>query len=65
MQKQAVRLSVEIGGTFTDVILKRVGTLLSTKVLATFNPPEKAIVEGLAPQQIADVLARANIREEL
>ncbi len=60
MQKQAVRLSVEIGGTFTDVILKRVGTLL-----ATFNPPEKAIVEGLAPQQIADVLARANIREEL
>ena len=48
MQKQAVRLGVDIGGTFTDVVLERGGALFSTKVLTTYHAPEEAIVEGMA-----------------
>jgi len=48
MQKQAVRLGVDIGGTFTDVVLERGGALFSTKVLTTYRAPEEAIVEGMA-----------------
>ena len=35
MQKQSVRLGVDIGGTFTDVVLERGEDLFSTKVLTT------------------------------
>lgn len=48
MQKQAVRLGVDIGGTFTDVVLERGDALFSTKVLTTYRAPEEAIVEGMA-----------------
>jgi N-methylhydantoinase A len=47
MDKPSVRLGVDIGGTFTDVVME-VGTdLYSTKVLTTYNAPEDAIVDGL------------------
>ena len=42
-----VRLGVDIGGTFTDVVLEIGGTHVSTKVLTTYAAPEDAIVEGL------------------
>ena len=48
MQKQSVRLGVDIGGTFTDVVLERGEDLFSTKVLTTYSAPEEAIVEGMA-----------------
>ena len=48
MQKQSVRLGVDIGGTFTDVVLERGCDLFSTKVLTTYSAPEEAIVEGMA-----------------
>ena len=48
MQKQPVRLGVDIGGTFTDVVLERGDDLFSTKVLTTYSAPEEAIVEGMA-----------------
>ncbi|MDB2573668.1 hypothetical protein N9X94_03000, partial [Planktomarina temperata] len=48
MQKQAVRLGVDIGGTFTDVVLECGDALFSTKVLTTYRAPEEAIVEGMA-----------------
>ncbi|PWJ22237.1 hydantoinase/oxoprolinase family protein [Jannaschia seohaensis] len=41
------RLGVDIGGTFTDVVLERDGTRHSTKVLTTYAAPEDAIVEGM------------------
>lgn len=41
------RLSADIGGTFTDVVLDHAGTLYSTKVLTTYDAPERAIVEGM------------------
>ena len=48
MQKQSVRLGVDIGGTFTDVVLERGEDLFSTKVLTTYSAPEEAIVKGMA-----------------
>ena len=41
------RLGVDIGGTFTDVVLEAGGERWSTKVLTTYAAPEDAIVEGM------------------
>ncbi|NBD28795.1 MAG: hydantoinase/oxoprolinase family protein [Alphaproteobacteria bacterium] len=41
------RLGVDIGGTFTDVVLETLGGRFSTKVLTTYTAPEDAIVEGM------------------
>ena len=48
MKKSAPRLGVDIGGTFTDVVLEAEGQIHSTKVLTTYAAPEDAIVDGLA-----------------
>ena len=48
MKKSAPRLGVDIGGTFTDVVLEAEGRIHSTKVLTTYAAPEDAIVDGLA-----------------
>ena len=54
------RLGVDIGGTFTDVVLEGGnGTAASTKVLTTYEAPEEAIVTGLH-----DVCAKAAIRPD-
>ncbi|MEY1557308.1 hydantoinase/oxoprolinase family protein [Yoonia sp. R2331] len=41
------RLGVDIGGTFTDVVLEGPDGLTSTKVLTTYAAPENAIIDGL------------------
>lgn len=41
------RLGVDIGGTFTDVVLEGPGGQFSTKVLTTYKAPENAILDGL------------------
>jgi N-methylhydantoinase A len=43
----SVRLGVDIGGTFTDVVLETGGDTFSTKVLTTYAAPENAIVDGM------------------
>ena len=48
------RLAVDIGGTFTDVVLEAGGALTATKVLTTPAEPAAAVVQGLG-----EVLARA------
>ena len=59
------RLAVDIGGTFTDVVVERVGRRTTTKVLTTPDAPERAVVEGvrqvlaaaqLTPAQVALVI---------
>ena len=57
MKSAQTRLGVDIGGTFTDVVLEKSGEVFSTKVLTTYGAPEDAIVEGL--QQVC---ARASIQ---
>lgn len=65
MTKTAVRLGVDIGGTFTDVVLESGDDLYSTKVLTTYKAPEDAIIEGLhivckkagvAPGEISQII---------
>jgi N-methylhydantoinase A len=43
----AARLGVDIGGTFTDVVLEIGPVRHSAKVLTTYAAPEEAIVEGM------------------
>ena len=45
---QTANLGVDIGGTFTDVVLEIGDALFSTKVLTTYAAPEVAILDGLA-----------------
>ena len=52
MGRASVRLGVDIGGTFTDLVLEAEGVLTSTKVLTTYGAPEDAIIEGL--QQVCE-----------
>ena len=61
----SVRLAVDIGGTFTDVVLDVSGALTSTKVLTTYDDPARAVLDGVgrvlqeagvAPAQVSLVL---------
>mgnify|MGYP001334886100 CR=1 FL=1 len=49
-------LGVDIGGTFTDVVLERGGKRWSLKVLTTHGAPDDAVVEG-----VSEVCRRAGI----
>ena len=52
MTKESVRLGVDIGGTFTDVVLEVGQSSYSTKVLTTYVAPENAIIAGI--QQVCE-----------
>ncbi len=47
MTSHSIRLGVDIGGTFTDVVLEKDGQTFSTKVLTTYAAPENAIIDGM------------------
>ena len=47
MAKSDIRLGVDIGGTFTDVVLEQGNKTFSCKVLTTYAAPEDAIIEGM------------------
>jgi len=47
MDTSPARLGVDIGGTFTDVVLETGGASFSAKVLTTTKAPENAIIDGL------------------
>lgn len=47
MKAESIRMGVDIGGTFTDVVLEKCGEQFSTKVLTTYAAPENAIIEGM------------------
>ncbi len=42
------RIGADIGGTFTDVVLETPSRRHSTKVLTTYDAPERALLEGIA-----------------
>src|SRR5579871_923100 len=61
----ATRLAVDIGGTFTDLVLEHAGERTTTKVLTTPSAPERGVMAGmqlilgkagLAPADIALVI---------
>ncbi len=47
MGQKKIRMGVDIGGTFTDIVLDIDGALFSTKLLTTYQKPEEAIVNGM------------------
>ncbi len=47
MSRTAPRIGVDIGGTFTDVVLEIGDQRYSTKVLTTYIAPEDAILDGI------------------
>ncbi len=47
MTSSSLRLGVDIGGTFTDVVLEKEGVVFSAKILTTYAAPEDAIIDGL------------------
>lgn len=57
MHDGKARLGVDIGGTFTDLVLELGSAQFSTKVLTTYSAPEDAIIDGLK-----QVCAKAGIQ---
>lgn len=57
MTFSSARLGVDIGGTFTDVVLEVGDQRFSTKVLTTYAAPEDAIISGMH-----EVCAKAEIK---
>ena len=64
MTDQGARLGVDIGGTFTDVVLETATGRHSTKVLTTYEAPETAIVAGMHQVCAKAGLTPAAIRAE-
>ncbi len=65
MKSASIRMGVDIGGTFTDVVLEIGQEQFSTKVLTTYAAPEDAITEGMhqvcvkasiSPSQIGQII---------
>jgi N-methylhydantoinase A len=55
--KPTIRVAVDIGGTFTDIVFELCERRLTTKVLTTPQAPEIAVIEGMRA-----VLTQANKR---
>lgn len=48
MSERGTRIAVDIGGTFTDIVLQRAdGALFSAKRLTTHGAPEQAVLQGI------------------
>ena len=65
MKQSSIRMGVDIGGTFTDVVLEIASEQYSTKVLTTYKAPEDAIIDGMKqvcaqahiqPSQVAQII---------
>src|SRR6185437_15510380 len=46
-QGSGIRLAVDIGGTFTDIVLERDGRHLTRKALTTQARPEEGVLDGM------------------
>ena len=48
MSGGTMRIGADVGGTFTDVVLETDAGMFSTKVLTTYDAPERGILDGVA-----------------
>lgn len=53
MSGAALRIAVDIGGTFTDVVLEGAGATVTAKVLTTYDDPANGVLAGVR-QALAD-----------
>ena len=59
-----VRIGADVGGTFTDVVLQRSdGSYTSTKVLTTYDAPERGILDGVTQLADAEGLDLAHVEQ--
>jgi len=56
------RIAVDIGGTFTDVVLEHGGRRRSTKVLTTSAAPEEGVLEGVKAMLDESGVAPGDVR---
>ena len=56
-----IRLSVDIGGTFTDVVLDTGRGLVTTKVLTTYADPALGVMQGIDEVLVASGTAASDI----
>ena len=63
MSGPSTRLGVDIGGTFTDVVLEIDQQQFSAKVLTTYAAPEDAIIEGMQQVCARAVIEPAQIQQ--
>ncbi len=47
MAEPVARIGADIGGTFTDIVLETDDRRYSTKILTTYDAPERALLEGV------------------
>ena len=52
-----MRLAIDIGGTFTDIVLENQNNLITKKVLTSIAQPEVAVIEG-----VSELLDENNIK---
>jgi N-methylhydantoinase A len=55
------RIGADIGGTFTDIVLETPARRHSTKILTTYDAPERALLEGVARLLAEAGLAPADV----
>jgi N-methylhydantoinase A len=55
------RIGVDIGGTFTDVVLEAGGAQYTAKVLTTHDAPDRAVIDGLGQALEASGMAPGEV----
>ena len=58
-------MAVDIGGTFTDVVVEHEGARTTTKVLTTSHAPEEGVLEGIAAAVSPPGSIRSPLREPM
>ncbi len=58
---KTARMAVDVGGTFTDVVVERNGRRTTAKVLTTAHAPEEGVLEGIDTVLAAASLTLADI----
>ncbi len=55
------RLAVDIGGTFTDIVLQTPDRTASSKLLTTSHAPERAVLDGLSGLLASEAISPASV----
>ncbi len=63
MAKPSCRIAVDIGGTFTDVVLWCASSQTTTKILTTAKAPERGVIEGV--RQVLDQAGQSAAQVQL